>query len=196
MAVKTFTQAEKLTAADTNTYLTNGGLVWVATATAPGTSRALLLDNIFTSTFTSYRCVVRLRSTVNTNALFFQYLDTSGNSVTSGYFGTAYSQDFTAGGTGFTPAALNISSAQYVGYIPNSSSHYLNAVLDIYAPNVAADATAINGQFVGISSGAAYAGGQVLGMMSVAAAYRGLRFDNGGAGNLTGSISVYGYRIS
>ena len=33
MAVKTFTQGEKLTAADTNTYLNNGGLVFVKQVT-------------------------------------------------------------------------------------------------------------------------------------------------------------------
>jgi hypothetical protein len=164
----------------------------VSTFTASGTSRSLVCDNVFTTEFDNYRVVGNMRSTVNTNALFYQYLNTSGVSVATGYYGTAYGQDFTTGGTTFFN--LNAGTVQYVGYIPNSTSAVITFSMDIYAPKLSTITTNVTGQYSGISSGAYYVGGQILGTTTGATEFRGLTFDNGGAGNLTGSVSVYGYR--
>ena len=56
MAVKTFTTGEVLTSADTNTYLNNGGLVYITqVALTSGTS--VTVSNCFSSTYNSYRVV-------------------------------------------------------------------------------------------------------------------------------------------
>ena len=58
MAVKTFTTGEVLTAADTNTYLNNGGLVWIKTATVTNAADSgTAFRSIFTSTYDAYRIV-------------------------------------------------------------------------------------------------------------------------------------------
>lgn len=193
MAVKTFTN-EQLTASDTNTYLANAGLVWIATATASGTARSLAIDNCFTSTYANYRVVGKLRSTVNGNNLFFQLYNSTGSALSANYYGTAYGQDYATPGTGFS--TVSGTTVAYVGWIPNSTSIYLHFAFDVYSPRISADCTSWNGLHTGISSGVAYLGGALLGARTTADENRGLVFDNGGAGNLTGSVSVYGYRTS
>jgi len=56
MAVKTFTDAVALPASDINTYLTNGGLVTIASGTA--TAGTLIISGAFSSTYDSYRLVM------------------------------------------------------------------------------------------------------------------------------------------
>lgn len=193
MPVKTFSVGELATSADVNTYLANAGLVHIATATAAGTNRALAVDNVFTTDYSHYRVVVSMRSTINTNGFFYQYIDTTGATVATGYYGTAYGQDFTTGATGFS--VLSVTTVQYVGWIPNSSTATLTASFDIYNPRSSSLVTSVAGSHVSISSGFSYLGGHILGQTTGTTAFRGIRFDNGGAGNLTGTVSVYGYRI-
>lgn len=57
MAVKTFTTGEVLTAADTNTYLNNGGLVYITEKSFTSTSSAQQIDNCLTTTYDAYRVV-------------------------------------------------------------------------------------------------------------------------------------------
>ena len=52
MAIKTFTTGEVLTASDTNTYLNNGGLVYITQATLTGVS--VNIQGCFSATFDSY----------------------------------------------------------------------------------------------------------------------------------------------
>lgn len=54
MAVKTFAAGEVLTASDTNTYLNNGGLVYI-TEQAVTSGATLSFNNVFTSTYENYR---------------------------------------------------------------------------------------------------------------------------------------------
>lgn len=188
MPVPDFSPGEILTAAAMDAV----GLWKVGTFTATGTNRALVCDNVFTSDYENYRIVGKFRSTVATNALFFQLLNSSGTTLNTNYYGTAYGQDYASPGTGFS--INSATTVGYVGWIPNSSSVYLTFSFDILGPAIAADATSWQGQHTGLSSGAAYLGGQFLGARTIAEVNRGLRFDNGGAGNLTGSVRVYGYR--
>lgn len=191
MSFPSFATGEVLTAADMNAV----GMWHLGTFTASGTSRALICDNIFTSDYDNYRVVLRMNSTIQTNAFFYQYLDTNGNSVTSGYYGTVYNQDYASATTGFL-GTLAANTVQYIGYLPNSGggASMLSASFDIFQPRLSTIATAIVGSQTGISSGAYFAGGQIMGQMTNSTAHRGLRFDNGGAGNLTGVVRVYGYR--
>jgi hypothetical protein len=55
MAIKTFTAGETLTATDTNTYLTNGGLVYIAEASTNNTVPSVNFVNCFSSTYDNYR---------------------------------------------------------------------------------------------------------------------------------------------
>ena len=57
MAVKTFTTGEVLTASDTNTYLNNGGLVYVTSQTVGTAVSSVTISNCFSSTYDNYRIV-------------------------------------------------------------------------------------------------------------------------------------------
>jgi hypothetical protein len=56
MAIKTFTTGEVLTAADTNTYLTNSGLVYITEAN-PNAVASVSVNNCFSATYNAYRIV-------------------------------------------------------------------------------------------------------------------------------------------
>ena len=56
MAVKTFTTGEVLTAADTNTYLNNGGLVYIKSQTVGTGVTSVEVTNAFSSDFDNYYC--------------------------------------------------------------------------------------------------------------------------------------------
>jgi len=64
MAIKTFTTGEVLTAADTNTYLANSGLVYIATGTG-SSSASIPVNGCFSSTFDNYVVVASLTNSVN-----------------------------------------------------------------------------------------------------------------------------------
>jgi hypothetical protein len=61
MAIKTFTAGETLTAADTNTYLNNGGLVYLAQGFAINTA-ALDVNGVFNANYDNYRVVLQTAS--------------------------------------------------------------------------------------------------------------------------------------
>jgi len=70
MAVKTFTTGEVLTAADTNTYLANSGLVYVGQNTATS-GNTLNLLGCFTADYDAYKVVLtNIRATAGTSITF------------------------------------------------------------------------------------------------------------------------------
>jgi hypothetical protein len=83
MAIKTFISGEVLTASDTNTYLNNGGLVWIAGGSATNTS-ALDVNNVFSSTYDNYRIVVEMASRTTLQYGLYQ-LRTAGALTTTNY---------------------------------------------------------------------------------------------------------------
>jgi hypothetical protein len=98
MAIKTFTSGEVLTAADTNSYLNNGGLVYINEFSGTAAA-ALTIDTCFSSTFQNYRIVCsafgssvttlrlayRTGGVTNPNALFYQrgFVLAAANTVTN-----------------------------------------------------------------------------------------------------------------
>jgi hypothetical protein len=190
MPVPDFSPGEVLTAAAMDSI----GLWKVGEFTASGTSRALVCDNVFTSDYENYLVVYRLNSTIQLNSAYFQFLDTSGATVSAGYYSQTYAQDYATNGS-TTFSTLYTNAGVYVGSIPNSGGgpSMLNSNFTIYAPRLSI-ATAVTGQNVGIRSGAAFYGGQIMSQMTTDQQHRGIRFDNDGGGNLTGTVRIYGYR--
>lgn len=66
MAIKTFTTGEVLTASDTNTYLANAGLVYVAQTTFSAAS-TVQFTNCFNSTYRNYRSYLEVTASTGTN---------------------------------------------------------------------------------------------------------------------------------
>jgi hypothetical protein len=189
MAVKTFTTGEVLTASDTNTYLANAGLVYVGGAAFGGATSGTF-DNVFTTTYDSYRIVISNAQGVSQlNSWYMRFLDTNGTPLTTSYYSTSYGQDFASGTTGFLTFSTTI--GVYLGPIANASGS--GVVLDVYNPRLSAT-TAVSGQYTTVYSGSQFSGGTIYGWYTATTAMRGFAIYNNAATALTGTVRIYGYR--
>jgi hypothetical protein len=128
MAVKTFSSGEVLTAADTNTYLNNGGLVYVTSQTIGTTVASVTVSNCFSSTYDNYRLVVSGGSASTTANLQIQFSGITGNSY---YAAGNYVSWTVATVNAFAPALTNqavVGNVTVAGY---------SMVADITGPNLA-----------------------------------------------------------
>jgi len=179
MAVKTFTSGEVLTAADTNTYLNNGGLVYVKSQTIGTAVAAQAVTSAFSADYTSYKIVVSGGSSTSGSA----YMTLQLGSATSNY---RYS---------YVYATLSTLIAAQ-GTVTGSNFGYVGAVGGV----LSADIT-INNPFTStITTCQAYAGrtgndaGHFLGFQVDTTSFTGFTIGVS-AGTMTGgTITVYGYR--
>lgn len=191
MAIKTFSSGEVLTAADTNTYLTNSGLVYITTATASGTAAALNITSCFSATYDNYRIeIANIRSTSN-SATYFQMLSGS-TPISTGTYGWAYVGISTLNAS--TNSQASSQTQGYIGVNTNLSSETSNsAVFDIMNPYLARR-TVFLGQSWAINAGQngfdCRNGGAVH---ETTTAYDGIRIFTG-LGNITFTARIYGYR--
>lgn len=100
MAVKTFTTGEVLTSADTNTYLNNGGLVYITSTTMSALSNSI--NNCFTSTYTNYRVVINVDNPTVSSVVAMRFRVGGADNTTSNYYFSA-TQITSGGATSVTP---------------------------------------------------------------------------------------------
>jgi hypothetical protein len=171
---------EVLTASDTNTYLNNGGLVYVTSTTVGSGVSSVTVSNCFSSTYDNYRVIVSGGVGSQRAGLYFQL----GASTTTYYqqlsyalySSGAYANVTNNGGTGYW---------QYAGTMNTSS---LAMVIDLLNPNLA-KYTYFSGPFMQDD-----AAGMVSGIHQTNTAYTGF-IVGAMAGTLSGgTITVYGYR--
>ncbi len=190
MAIKTFTSGSVLTASDTNTYLNNGGLVYITEATASGTAAGLNIQSCFNSTYDNYRIeIINGRSTLAAN-ISFQML-TGATPVG----GAGYSCGFV--GLSSLGASTNVSNnSQASGFMFES---FLNsetgntASFDIMNPFLARRTSLIGGSVclnAGLN-GFNFRSG--ISHHENATSYDGIRIV-ASAGNITCTVRIYGYR--
>jgi len=167
-----------------------GGLVFISKTTITSTA-ATTISNIFTSTYNDYKVIITIGGVTDSNKLRLQ-LTSSGTPVTSGYAAGCFIGDYTSG----APPVINYGyaeSANFVlGYVPNSASQNANIAFDMYGPQ-ATQKTALNGQTTSVWSGAANAGGAVLGFLDSTTSYDGIKIYSSANTALTGTVVVYGY---
>ena len=191
MAIKTFSSGEVLTAADTNTYLTNSGLVYITTATASNTASALNIQSCFSATYDNYRIeITNIRSSSN-SAIYFQMLN-GATPVTTGTYNWAYVGISTLNVSTNSQAASQTSG--FIGVNTNSSTDTGNsATFDILNPYLARR-TILLGQAIGINAGLNGFDIRNGGANHESpASYDGIRLLTG-LGNITFTARVYGYR--
>jgi len=101
MAIKTFTTGEVLTASDTNTYLANCGLVYVAGSTFAGVTAFDITG--FSSTFTGYRVIIQTRrvDTVGMGTMNVNLRNNTTNITTGYYEGAGYATYLSGTGAAF-----------------------------------------------------------------------------------------------
>lgn len=128
MAVKTFTTGEVLTAADTNTYLNNGGLVYITQASATSGS-TLSISNCFTSTYANYRLLAYNVTTNGSAAMPFQLVKSGTAAATNYNLQRLYVQGATVGGASGTGGTSWNFAYQYP-----STAQFI--VMDLFNPQV------------------------------------------------------------
>ena len=132
MSVKTFS-TEVLTSADTNTYLTNSGLVYVTSASATsGTS--LSINNCFTSTYSNYRIVISNLVTTGAAAIYFRLRASSADATAADYYYNGFYFATYASTTisGYAGSAITYFDTSTVGDTLASG-----AIIEVLQPQVA-----------------------------------------------------------
>lgn len=185
MAIKTFTTGEVLTAADTNTYLANSGLVFVKSQTVGASVASVTVTNAFSSTYDNYYVTYTGGTLSGAAAMSFQL----GPSSVSGYNTAYYSA---------IPAATLSSTLNYL--LTNNGSNWNNvgmgdtnlATLEItlFGPNTTKYTTA---KVSWLDSRDNFAWGQGGGVHRTAAAFTDLLI-TAGTNLQGGTVTVYGYR--
>lgn len=146
------------------------------------------LNNCFTSTYENYKIIMNVYGTVDGD-LFFR-VRSSGSDLTSSYYNT-YRYARTDGVTGGSGNA-NASRFEYIMRPRNSSSQKGMTTFDIVSPQTA-DTTKLVGQFVYWETSTIVTSFAFSGMVNNTNSYDGITFYPS-AGNVTGTITVYGYR--
>lgn len=185
MAVKTFTQGEKLTSADTNTYLTNGGLVYIKSQTVGTAVSSVTVSSAFSATYDAYKIIIT-GGAGSTAADMRINLDGSTASYYSGIFYHPYG---TAGPSNVQ--GLGQANIAYWNYMGGTSTGLISVHVDVINPFLTKFTTISSyGSNTNTLGSLTWANGY----HNVAASYTGITFTPS-AGTLTGgTIIVYGYR--
>ena len=179
MAIKTFTTGEVLTAADTNTYLANSGLVYVTSATAGTAVSTLTVSSCFSTTYDSYRIIINGgTASASGNNMLFQLGGITGSVYETGGSFTTYGS---ATLSGFGNAATTTWLIGFFGL--NNTAVTMDVINPFLAKqkgmNTVSSAT-FNYSFTGQCTSATSATGFTL---------------TPAAGTFTGqTVTVYGYR--
>jgi hypothetical protein len=136
MAIKTFTSGEILTAADTNAYLNNGGLVYITQATATATN-ALSINNCFTSTYQNYRVIINQTGMSGNNSMNIRFRVGGADDTTAN---TQYmTNTATAGAVAGTTCGAN-QTELLLGFVGTASPN-AGSSIDIFSPQLASERT-------------------------------------------------------
>lgn len=193
MAIKTFTSGEVLTAADTNTYLNNGGLVYIG-ATAFSNAAAASLDNCFSATYNNYKIVLTINTTNGgSDALYFRFRNASGDVTATQY---QYSN---------WESQINTYSATYGAQNNNVGRFgYVYATGDAFGCEVSMMSPYLAEQTMWTFQSSSWDGGaaKVLqtsggGIYNTNGQFTGISIGTfNGSNATTGRFAVYGYRIA
>jgi len=181
MAIKTFTTGEVLTAADTNTYLANSGLVFVKSQTVGSGVSSVTVTDAFSTTYDNYKVQYIGGTGTASSVLSFNYTGTNGN---AGFYGNLFYANF-ASGTANTAGYSNLSAITHSG--GNANGRW-NMTLELQGPFLSA-ISFLSAPYCDSSNA-----GSMSGFHNYANSYTGFVLTPT-VGTLTaGTIIVYGYR--
>lgn len=191
MAIKTFTTGEVLTAADTNTYLANSGLVYVGAATLNAVTNNI--SNVFSSEYDAYRIVINdLNNATATTRVVSLRFRTTTDDTTATYFSHIWFV-YGAGISGAT--STNSGTSANIGAIGGTTATGAGAswAFDIINPNKATW-TSFHGTRMSYQSDVAtFVFTTFGGAMNTSTQYTGFSII-GATDALSGIVRVYGYR--
>jgi len=184
MAIKTFTSGSVLTAADTNTYLANAGLVYVASTTFAG-SAGVEMSNCFSSTYDNYKILITYYGSSASNGLLQMMTGTNTKETGSvyyrwGYYWSTFMNNLNSGPN----------TNEFINNHGTTASIFATSELTCFRPNVSGVRTTSTLQSYDPASSLVIT---TTSTVATTTAYTGFYFYPP-AGNITGTISVYGYR--
>jgi hypothetical protein len=178
MAIKTFTTGEVLTAADTNTYLANSGLVFVKQQTVGTTVASVSVADAFSATYENYK--ITYTNGVSSAATV---LDVSLTGSTLGHYAVMLYNGY--GGGGSVVTSNNRANWTHAG---GGVSNCPNLNIELQMPFLAKP-TFLVGNYADPTNT-----GMITGYQSQTTSFTGFTIAPA-AGTLTGgTITVYGYR--
>lgn len=187
MSIKTFTTGEVLTAADTNTYLANAGLVYIKTATVTNaTDSGTAFRSIFTSTYDAYRIVCHTLTAHTNGALprMLFYYSTSTEQTTT-YYSSVTNSIYNG-----TSNLTSVNNGAYIGLGAAADSIAASGFsLDVLQVGSSGRAGVLI-QYNDAYNGAWSNGG---GLVATTRTYDGIKFFMS-TGNISMTATVYGYR--
>ena len=182
MAIKTFTTGEVLTAADTNTYLANSGLVLVKSQTIGSGVTSIAVTGAFSADYDNYKIVISGGVSSIPTSLTLKL----GASAT-GYYGALNYVTYSVG----TISVAAVNNAVSWTYAGSGTASNINASIDLLSPFAAKTTGLISFYTENATTGST---GSFNGFHNVATSYTDFTIGIG-AGNATGgTITVYGYR--
>ena len=181
MAIKTFTTGEVLTAADTNTYLANSGMVFVKSQAVGSGVLTIPVTDAFSSTYDNYR-IIYTGGVASTATAVSLILGASGIS----YYGALVRAD-NAGNT----ANLFMNDSNRFVYAGVGTTDTVSLDVELFQPNLAKFTLA---KFAWYDPRTDNAWGQGTGVHRVATAHTGFTIGNSGGTFTGGTVTVYGYR--
>jgi hypothetical protein len=184
MASKTFTSGEILTAADTNTYLANSGLVLVKTQTVGSGVSSVIVTDAFSATYDNYLVRVdEVQYSVTDDSVTIQVRTGTTTSATNYLYALPFARyNGTTGlaasttGTGFINLGRALAANDKASFLFNINQPFLPLKTTVSTITVGSDLI-----------------GSYGGYHNVAASYN--QFVVSTSGTMTGgTIRVYGYR--
>jgi len=178
MAIKTFTTGEVLTAADTNTYLANSGLVFVKQQTVGTTVASVSVADAFSATYENYKITY-----TNGASSAATVLDVSLTGSTNGHYAVMLYNGY--GGGGSVVTSNNRANWTHAGGGVASNP---NLNIELQMPFLAKPTFLVGNYADGSNTG------MITGYQSQTTSFTGFTIAPA-AGTLTGgTITVYGYR--
>jgi hypothetical protein len=186
MAVKTFTSGAVLTASDTNTYLTNGGLVFVKQVTVGSAVASVNITSCFSSTYNNYRISWSgITASTGGNAMLLKLL-VGTTATTAGFYGNTY-YVVNAGAGALTNAQRTNTAYAEAG---NITSTYTNAgYVDVHQPFVT------SASYTSFSACDDFYWRIGTDILRNTTSYDGAQLSPTGGTLTGGTITVYGYRL-
>ena len=182
MAIKQFSTGEVLTAADTNLYLNNGGLVYIKSQTIGTAVSSVTVSDVFSATYDNYRIVIN-GGTASTNTALNMTL---GSTVTTYAQIGIYSQ-LTVG----TVLTYNDASTTSWASVAYCSANSLYGTIELHDPFNAKWTVFDSIAMQPVAAGYVNRAG---GFLPNTTSYTAFTLTTG-AGTVTGgTITVYGYR--
>jgi hypothetical protein len=128
MAIKTFSSGEVLTAANTNEYLANSGLVFVKSQTVGSAVASVTITSAFSSTYDNYRIVISGGAFSTGTHLFLKL----GTTATNGHYGTFVFSNYL---TNIVQSLSDDNTAQF-SFAGGGGTDNTGAVIDLMSPNL------------------------------------------------------------